>query len=129
MHHPQNYDADLSRLHKRRKAFQTNYPSRIEGIKMTDVSRLPGPVMDLWEWQYQGACRDAEDTLFFHPEGERGAARRRRIEQTKAICAGCPVLQQCREQALAIREPYGIWGGLSEEERSQILTKRQIALA
>lgn len=88
---------------------------------MTEVSRLPGPVMELWEWQYQGSCRDADDTLFFHPEGERGAARRRRAEAAKAICATCPVLVQCRDQSLQVREPYGVWGGLSEDDRAGIL--------
>src|SRR5665647_715503 len=88
---------------------------------MTEISRLPGPVMDLWDWQYQGACRSADPTLFFHPEGERGSARRRRAEAAKAICQACPVLQQCRTHALAVREPYGVWGGISEDERSAIL--------
>lgn len=77
--------------------------------------------MDLWEWQYQGACRDVDKALFFHPEGERGAARRQRDNAAKAICASCPVLEQCREHALAVREPYGVWGGLTENERAEIL--------
>lgn len=94
---------------------------------MTELSRLPGPVMDLWEWQYQGSCRDYDDTLFFHPEGERGSARRKRAESAKAICATCPVLMQCREQSLKVREPYGVWGGLSEEERAAILADQQRA--
>ena len=68
---------------------------------MAEISRLPGPVMDLWEWQFEGACRDADQDLFFHPEGERGSARRRRAEAAKAICATCPVLKECREQSLA----------------------------
>ena len=40
---------------------------------MTDVSRLPGPMIDAWEWQYEAACRDLDTELFFHPEGERGS--------------------------------------------------------
>jgi len=84
---------------------------------VTEISRLPGPVMDLWEWQFDGACRDEDETLFFHPEGERGSARRRRAAAAKAICATCPVIKQCREQSLTVREPYGVWGGLSEDER------------
>lgn len=91
---------------------------------MAEISRLPGPVMELWEWQFQGACRDADENLFFHPEGERGAARRRRADAAKAICAGCPVIRECREQSLAVREPYGVWGGLSEDERAAILAAR-----
>ena len=91
---------------------------------MTEISRLPGPVMDLWEWQFEGACRQADPTLFFHPEGERGAARRRRSEAAKDICSTCSVLEQCREQSLRVREPYGVWGGLSEDERTEALARR-----
>ena len=42
---------------------------------MADVSRLPGPNADLWDWQLDGACRGTDTALFFHPEGERGPAR------------------------------------------------------
>lgn len=38
----------------------------------------------------------------------------------KAICDACPVRAECRDWALATREPYGIWGGLDEEERRRI---------
>ncbi len=92
---------------------------------MTEISRLPGPVMDLWEWQYQGACRQTGDEVFFHPEGERGSNRRRRDEAAKAVCASCPVMELCREHALRVREPYGVWGGLTEDERTAILGERE----
>ena len=75
---------------------------------MTDVSRMPGPMIDAWEWQYEAACRDLDTELFFHPEGERGSTRRRRAANAKAICATCPVIEQCRSYALAAQEPYGI---------------------
>lgn len=84
---------------------------------MAEISRLPGPVADIWEWQLQGSCREADPTLFFHPEGERGPARRNRDAAAKAICAGCPVLDECRQHALTVREPYGVWGGMSEDDR------------
>ena len=44
-------------------------------------------------------------------------SRRRRDERAKAICQDCPVLDECRDHALSTREPYGVWGGMSEEER------------
>jgi WhiB family redox-sensing transcriptional regulator len=84
---------------------------------MAEISRLPGPVADLWEWQLQGACREADPTLFFHPEGERGPARRNRDAAARTICGSCPVMRECREHALAVREPYGVWGGLTEDDR------------
>ncbi|MDO5671528.1 MAG: WhiB family transcriptional regulator [Actinomycetaceae bacterium] len=92
---------------------------------MTDISRLPGPVFDLWDWQSQGLCRGTDTDQFFHPDGERGGTRRRRAAAAKAICAECPVISQCREYALKTREPYGIWGGLSEEERAAIIASKR----
>ncbi len=92
---------------------------------MAEISRLPGPVADLWEWQYQGACRSTGDELFFHPEGERGPRRRGRDAAAQAVCATCPVLQQCRDHALAVREPYGVWGGLTEDDREAILNGQE----
>jgi WhiB family redox-sensing transcriptional regulator len=90
---------------------------------MADISRLPDPVSETWEWQMQGACRDADPTWFFHPEGERGASRARREERAKMICSTCPVLMQCRRWALETQETYGIWGGLGEAEREAIFVK------
>lgn len=95
---------------------------------MADVRRLPTPVSEVWDWQLHGACRGADTLLFFHPDGERGSARRRRQVAAKAVCARCPVLDECRRHALQVHEPYGVWGGMSEEERSRVLTKDRIAL-
>jgi WhiB family redox-sensing transcriptional regulator len=84
---------------------------------MSELSRLPGPVTERWDWQLRAACRDLSTDLFFHPERERGPARLRRDRQAKAICSGCPVLEACRRHSLLVREPYGVWGGLTEDER------------
>jgi WhiB family redox-sensing transcriptional regulator len=99
---------------------------------MAEISRLPGPIADLWEWQLEGACRREDPAVFFHPEGERGPTRRRRDEQAKQVCLTCPVLQQCRTHALKVREPYGVWGGMTEDEREVIYaqqTGRRLATA
>ncbi|WP_353650600.1 WhiB family transcriptional regulator [Nakamurella sp. A5-74] len=91
---------------------------------MADTKRLPGPNADLWDWQIQGSCRGMASSYFFHPEGERGPARARREAKAKAICLECPVLADCRAHALVVHEPYGIWGGLSESERADMLEGR-----
>jgi WhiB family transcriptional regulator, redox-sensing transcriptional regulator len=88
---------------------------------MADISRLPGPTADLWDWQLRGACRVVPTEAFFHPEGERGGARVMRDQAAKAVCATCPVLAECARHALAVHEPYGVWGGMSEDEREAIL--------
>ncbi len=87
---------------------------------MADVSRLPRPHSEAWEWQLLGSCRGADSDLFFHPENERGLSRARREAAAKAICFRCPVLDRCREHALTVREPYGVWGGMSEAEREHV---------
>lgn len=87
---------------------------------MAEITRLPGPMADLWEWQLEGSCRRANPDVFFHPEGERGPARRDRDSAAKAVCASCPVLLRCREHALLVREPYGVWGGMTEDEREAV---------
>ena len=84
---------------------------------MAELSRLPVPVADVWEWQQKGACRDADPQLFFHPEGERGPARQKRDDAAVKVCGACPVMDQCRSHGLSVREPYGVWGGLTEDDR------------
>jgi WhiB family transcriptional regulator, redox-sensing transcriptional regulator len=86
---------------------------------MSDLSRLPGPVADVWDWQLHAACRGLPSDMFFHPDNERGPARAARDEAAKVVCAGCQVRVQCRAHALEVREPYGVWGGLSEDERDR----------
>lgn len=88
---------------------------------MTPTPPLPPPITTNWDWQLLGACRDTGDELFFHPAGERRHRRQQRIADAKSICAQCPVITHCREHALAAVEPYGTWGGLSEDERAAIL--------
>ena len=88
---------------------------------MTNVTRLPGPIADVWDWQRLGLCRGRDSSQFFHPDGERGASRGRREAQAKSVCRACPVRKECAAQALASREPYGVWGGFTEAERLRLL--------
>jgi len=37
--------------------------------------------------------------------------------EAKAICATCPVREECLEYALETNQDSGIWGGLDEEQR------------
>ncbi|SDP72262.1 WhiB family transcriptional regulator [Lentzea jiangxiensis] len=89
---------------------------------MTCTTRLPKPVTEVWDWQMEGLCRGQNSAVFFHPDNERGYARAAREEKAKAICGHCPVLQQCRAHALEAQEPYGVWGGMGEDERRQIVS-------
>jgi len=63
--------------------------------------RIAGPTPT---WFRDAACRGMHPDLFFPGRGEPTA-------QVKAICAGCPVRDDCAEYGRD--EQYGIWGGLS----------------
>jgi WhiB family redox-sensing transcriptional regulator len=88
---------------------------------VANLSRLPAPIAEQWDWQYEGLCRQADPEVFFPPDSERGPIRQRREQRAKAYCANCPVLIRCREHALSVQEPYGVWGGLTPRERDRIL--------
>jgi WhiB family redox-sensing transcriptional regulator len=85
---------------------------------MASIERLPQPLINVYEWQFEGACREADPELFFSPESERGPRRRARERAAKSFCSRCPVVQQCLDHALQVKEPYGVWGGLTTGERA-----------
>jgi len=59
--------------------------------------------------------------IFYHPAGERLSEKTARINWAKQICCRCAVINECALWALKTREPYGIWGGMSEKERAGML--------
>lgn len=81
-----------------------------------------------WEygWQWRAACRGEDSSLFFAPNhSEPKEERAHRERRAKSICASCPVRIECLEYAVRIREPHGIWGGLSEIERRVLIRDRE----
>lgn len=76
--------------------------------------------MNSTEWRQRAACRDSDVELFFPTTEEEAAA-------PKAICATCPVRDECLEWALATRQNDGVWGGLTDAERRRLRRRRQAA--
>ncbi len=80
-----------------------------------------------WGWQFDAACRGEDSALFFAPNYfEKREEKDGREAKAKAICRRCPVREPCLAYALRIREPHGIWGGLNELERRQLLRERSL---
>ena len=67
------------------------------------------------DWRHRARCRDVDPELFF-PVGTTGPAEAQ-VQSAKAICALCPVREECLQWALDTAQDAGVWGGLSEEER------------
>ena len=74
-------------------------------------------------WLRAAACKGREQSRAFYPpmHHESRDERARRESQAKTICLGCPVQRSCLDYALETREPFGIWGGLTEYERRSLL--------
>lgn len=73
-------------------------------------------------WQVRAACRGPQAVVFFPPpQFERKEDKLRRESRAKEICGQCGVRRDCLQYALDIREPHGIWGGLNELERRDLI--------
>lgn len=72
-------------------------------------------------WHERALCQQVDPELFF-PEKGRGETS---LRQARRICARCEVRTECREDAIARNEPYGVWGGMSESERRRIRRARR----
>ncbi|MFE4827638.1 WhiB family transcriptional regulator [Streptomyces sp. NPDC056672] len=75
------------------------------------------------DWRHNAICREEDPELFF-PVGNTGPALLQ-IEEAKAVCRRCPVMEQCLRWALEAGQNEGVWGGLSEDERRAL--KRRTA--
>lgn len=83
------------------------------------VQTWPSTLEEFWAWHMEAACRQVDTSLFYSPEGERGPRKERREAAAKQICGSCKVVELCAAYAIATREPYGTWGGLSENDRRE----------
>jgi hypothetical protein len=110
--------AELSRRRERDTAAQRARRARRNPPRRPALPAAPTELAD-------AACKGADTDLFFGPDAEFVTARRQREAKAKAICAGCPVRAGCLEYALDTREAYGIWGGLTEDERRALLRQRR----
>lgn len=86
------------------------------------------PVYDEWEWQEESNCQGADSELFFLDPQARGKNKSDKEDAAKKICRGCPVVQQCLNHALSVPEFFGVWGGMTANERNRILSKRGLRI-
>ncbi|MGW7427749.1 WhiB family transcriptional regulator [Streptomyces sp. NPDC054813] len=66
-------------------------------------------------WRERAACLRVDPDLFF-PVGQGGPALTQ-VDEAKAVCGRCPVLEQCLDWAVDVGQVEGIWGGMTESER------------
>jgi WhiB family redox-sensing transcriptional regulator len=74
------------------------------------------------DWRDRAACREEDPELFF-PLGVGPKAHLQTL-RAKAVCARCPVREECLASATETGMNVGVWGGTSEEERTGVAPRR-----
>src|SRR5690606_41129196 len=64
-------------------------------------------------------CRTVDPETFF-PEGTGKGMLRYLQDEAKKLCAACPVREACLQAALDNDERFGVWGGMTEDERAEL---------
>jgi len=67
-------------------------------------------------WREAAACLDVQDEVSFFPDKEDLGG----IVRAKAVCASCPVADECLSWAIETNQTEGIWGGHTAKERRKL---------
>ncbi|WP_405136622.1 WhiB family transcriptional regulator [Nocardia sp. NBC_01388] len=65
-------------------------------------------------WRRHAVCAEIDPELFFPDVGD--SAR-----DAKRICCACDVREECLNFAVAYRQRFGIWGGMTLRERLEYI--------
>lgn len=84
---------------------------RIAGI---DLESLPPDPLPPDMWQHLAACYGIDPDLFF-PTSEEEAS------PALTYCTTCRLRETCLAWALKNGERYGVWGGLTEQQRRRLI--------
>lgn len=74
---------------------------------------------DTRAWAEEGACkpRHGHDPSWWFPQAD-WSHLHPYVKKAKSVCQECPVRKECLSYGME-HEPYGIWGGLTEQERER----------
>lgn len=65
------------------------------------------------DWRDLALCAEVDPELWFPGKGASNRA-------AKLVCGACEVRAECLAVALEANEQYGVWGGLSPNERRRL---------
>lgn len=70
-------------------------------------------------WRDDASCKKMGNTQFFESLHNRSKEVAQRLLEVKELCASCPVNKDCLDFAVKNEIKYGIWGGMTPQERTQ----------
>jgi WhiB family redox-sensing transcriptional regulator len=68
------------------------------------------------------SCMQTDPDLFYSDKNETDTNR---TKAAKKMCQKCPVVNECAIYAIAAREMWGVWGGMSPNDRKTIWRSRR----
>jgi WhiB family redox-sensing transcriptional regulator len=83
------------------------------------TSTASGRIESAADLRERAPCGDDPDLFFSILPDE--------VTMAKAICARCSMTSRCLSYSLDMREEYGTWGGVGEEERRWLLRRAHLA--
>lgn len=78
----------------------------------------PTPDFHPEPWENQAACTSEDPEMFFRED-------RDSTDKAKTVCASCPVTSECLMKGMV--EGYGIFGGLTADDRRLLRTAKTAA--
>jgi WhiB family redox-sensing transcriptional regulator len=94
-----------------------------EPVERPPAAKAPAASLRAHAWQEFAACRTVDPELFHPDSGRHDMAAR-----AKQVCKRCPVLDACHAHALGDDgcrpERYGVWGGMTEDQRATVFRRR-----
>lgn len=92
--------------------WERGYLTQVSRDAVASWSALQAGIDELRDQGRGPVCLNAWD-LWASPRAE---------DQAEAVeaCGWCPLLEACREYAVAAREPEGVWGGLTVRDRAAL---------
>lgn len=77
-------------------------------------------------WREMAGCLGEDPDLFFPIGNGNSGPTLMQIDEAKAVCRGCPVLEKCLDWAVKVDPVAGIWGGATESERRAMRRVRDL---
>lgn len=85
-----------------------------QSLASHEFAEVPAP--DTSPWFMRGLCRDGDpDELFV--DGMKAQ------KEARTLCFECPVRVECLADALNNRVDWGVWGGMTQWERRDLLRR------
>jgi len=77
------------------------------------------------DWRDSSACSALPKEVFFSYNSNNLEATRRKEYKTLALetCKSCPVIDKCFEFAICNNEQFGIWAGLTPDQRKPFVKR------